>query len=151
MTVTDKQVATLTAQLAGRHEEYKRLYAELDPEEVGFGYSALVGAAAAIAIDRRFAKDNEVAGDAEVIDFVGDLRSRDIATAETLDPAIAEQLILHNLGKGDISNFDSKALFSTQIIILAGLIADEKLSETELTAFIEKARRVAETWTADAS
>ncbi|GGQ30594.1 hypothetical protein BKA00_002873 [Actinomadura coerulea] len=149
MSVTDKQVATLTAQLAGRMDEYKRLYAELDPEEVGHGYSALVGAAAAIAVDRRFVKDDEIADRREVIDYVAELRSRSAEAAKDLEPVVAEQLILHNLGKGDISNFDARILFPTQIIVLAGLVADEQYGEAELTSFIQTARQVADHWIAN--
>jgi hypothetical protein len=149
MSVSDKHAATLTAQLAGRIDEYKRLYAELDPEEVGHEYSALVGAATAIAIDRRFVKDGKIASDEEVIDFVAELRSRSPETAETLEPVVAEQLVLQNLGKGDISQFDARVLFTTQIIVLAGIVADEQFEESELASFIQTARQVADHWIAN--
>lgn len=151
MSVTDKQVAALTAQLAGRGDEHKRLFAELDAEEVGFGYSALVGAAVALAVDRRFVENGEIADRKAVIDFVAELRSRTLKAAEALDPTVAEQLILQNLGKGDISTLDNKTVFGAQIIVLAGLIADEQFSEAELTSFMATVRGVAETWVSNAS
>ena len=147
MTVTDKQVAALHAQLAGQGEEHKRLFAELDADEVGHGYSALVAAAVFEAIDRRFVKDGKVADDTEVIDFVGRLRSRTADVADNLDPVIAERLILHSLGKGEISDIDQKVFFGAQILVLAGLIADAELSEGELDSFMNVARGIAEDWT----
>src|SRR5690606_17276503 len=97
MTVTDKQVAALHAQLAGRGEEHKRLFDELDADEVGHGYSALVAAAVFEAIERRFVKNGKVADDAEVIQFIAELRSKNADVAEKLDPVIAERLIFHSL------------------------------------------------------
>ncbi|MEV0662985.1 hypothetical protein ACIBI3_25275 [Actinomadura luteofluorescens] len=148
MAVTEKHVATLTAQLAGQKEEYKRLYAELTPEEVGYEYSALVAAAVAIAVDRRFAVNGEIAENKEVIDFVAELRSRAVQVAEIVDPTVAEQLILQNLGKGDISSFDTKSVFTTQIVVLVGLVTDEQFDEAGLTSFMQTARQVADQWIA---
>ncbi|XRQ13857.1 hypothetical protein ACN3XK_24115 [Actinomadura welshii] len=147
MTVTDKQVAALHAQLAGRGEEHKRLFAELDADEVGYGYSALVAAAVYEAIERRFVRDGKIADDSEVIDFVANLRSRTADVAEDLDPVIAERLIFHSLGKGEINDIDQKVFFGTQILVLAGLIADAGLSEAELDSFMNVARGIAEDWT----
>lgn len=147
MTVTDKQVAALHAQLAGRGEEHKRLFDELDADEVGYGYSALVAAAVFEAIDRRFVRDGKIAEDAEVIDFVADLRSRTADVADDLDPVIAERLIFHSLGKGEIDDIDQTVFFGTQILVLAGLIADANLNEGELESFMNVARSIAEDWT----
>lgn len=146
MTVTEKQVATLRAQLAGHGEEHNRLFAELDPEEVGHGYSALVAAAVYEAIDRRFARDGKIADDASVIGFVANLRSRTGEVAEKLDPAIAERLIFHSLGKGEIDDIDRDVFFQTQILVLAGLIADADLSEPELNSFMQVTREIADDW-----
>lgn len=147
MTVTDKQVAALHAQLAGRGEEHKRLFAELDADEVGHGYSALVAAAVFEAIERRFVKNGKVADDAEVIQFIAELRSKNADVAEKLDPVIAERLIFHSLGKGEIDDIDRTVFFGTQILVLAGLIADANLDEDELESFMSTAREIAEDWT----
>jgi hypothetical protein len=146
MAVTDEHVAALHAQLAGRGEEHKRLYAELDPDEVGYEYSALVAAAVFEAIDRRFVIDGKIASDPEVIDFVAALRSRTADVAEKLDPSIAERLIFHSLGKGEIEDIDQKVFFGAQIIVLAGLIADAELSADELKSFMDTARGIANDW-----
>ncbi|WP_141584420.1 hypothetical protein [Actinomadura sp. WMMA1423] len=148
MPVTDKQAATLHAYLAGRTEEHDRLYAELTREEVGYEFSALLAAAVFEAIGRRFIKGEEIASDQDVVKFVADLRSRTSATAAVLDPTVAERLICHSLGRGDVDDIDDKTVFGAQFILLAGLIVDEEFTEDELESFIATARSIADDWIA---
>jgi hypothetical protein len=54
MAVTDHQVATLRAQLAGNLDEHKRLRRQLDRAADGRAYSALVTSAFYEAVKRRF-------------------------------------------------------------------------------------------------
>ena len=51
MPVTDKQLAALRARLAGKHEEHKELFAQLDWPVDGEGYTALHDAAFFEAVD----------------------------------------------------------------------------------------------------
>jgi hypothetical protein len=142
--VTADQVATLRAYLTGDFEEYERLYAQLDRDAVRKTYLALIEAACFEAIDRRFARNGTVS---DVIEFVGDVRSRSERVGETLDPRVAEQLIRAVLGDGSIDNLDDKVRFGTEIILLAALIADEQLDDAGLDEFIAEARRLADRWT----
>ncbi|MGW2308390.1 hypothetical protein [Actinomadura luteofluorescens] len=146
MAVTDKQAATLHAQLAGRIEDHNRLFEELTPEEVGYEYSALIAAGVFEAIGRRFIRGEETASDQEVTKFVADLRSRTPAAAENLDPVVAERLIRHSLGRGDIDDIDRKIFFGAQIIVLGGLVADEDFGEAELDSFMATVRETADDW-----
>jgi hypothetical protein len=147
MAVTEDQVAALRAQLAGNFDEHKRLLEQLDPVAAQTGYTALIAAAFFEAVDRRFAENGAAAGDADVIEFVGSLRSRADDAAEKIDPSIAERLIHHSLGRGSISDIDDKTVVRTQMLVLAGLIADAQLSDAELDEFMAEVRTVAEEWT----
>ncbi|MFS2294111.1 MAG: hypothetical protein FWJ90_15685 [Actinomadura sp.] len=141
MPITDNQVATLRAQLTGRMDEHERLLDQLDTEEAQAGYIALVTAAFFEAVDRRFIVDEKVADRAEVIDFIAYQRSAHPIAAEQLDPTIAEQVILHALGKASIGDeVDGETLLGTKILLLAALTADADFTETELETFLAKAR-----------
>lgn len=137
MPVTDDQVATLRAYLEGDFESHKRLHGQLDPVAARTGYTALIAAAFFEAVDRRFAKNG---ADADVVEFVGSVRSRSERLANELDPGIAERLIRHSLGEGSISDVDDDTVVRTQIVLLAGLIADEQLDNAGLDEFMATAR-----------
>lgn len=76
MAVTEGQVATLRAQLAGDFEDYERQWARLDKEAATAGYTALIAAGFFEAVDRRFVKNSTIADTADIIEFVGDVRTR---------------------------------------------------------------------------
>ena len=145
MKITDDQVATLRAQLAGRTDEYVRRLDELVTEEAQNGYTTLVTAAFFEAVDRRFINNGETASESEVIDFIATKREINPVAAEQLDPSIAEQVLLHALGKGSISqDVDGDTLMGTQVLLLAALIGEADLSEAELETFLTKARNEAD-------
>lgn len=145
MKITNEQVATLRAQLAGRTDEYVRRLEELDTEEAQSGYTTLITAAFFEAVDRRFVTNGKVADNSEVIDFIAVKREINPAAAEQLDPSVAEQVLLHALGKGSISrDIDSDTLMGTQVLLLAALIGEADLSEEELETFLTKARAEAD-------
>jgi hypothetical protein len=143
MTVTDKQVATLRAQLAGNLAEHKRLFRQLDWQPEGLPYTALIDAAFFEAVDRRFANGG-TAGD--VIAYVADVRSRFDEAAEAVDPEAAERLILKVLGQGSIADMDSKTAITAKQFILVALIVDEHLQGAALDEFLAQARELADQW-----
>ncbi|MEU8804813.1 hypothetical protein [Spirillospora sp. NPDC048819] len=144
MAITDDQVATLRAQLAGHHEEHVRRLDGLDTEEAKSGYTTLVTAAFFEAVDRKFIVNDKVAEAADVIDFVAYQREIHPDSADQLDPHAAEMVILDALGKGSIDNIDSERLFGTQILLLAALVGDARFSDDDLDAFLAKARTEAD-------
>lgn len=142
MVITEVQVATLRAQLAGQGEEHQRLSSRLTTPEDREGYELLLAIGFFEAINRRFqAKAGALDNDA-VIDFIANLRNRTPEVAERLDPAVARRMILHALGKGDIDGIDENTKLSSQILILGGLIADWAPTEAELDAFMSKIRSI---------
>src|SRR5262245_17979407 len=129
MAVTDDQVAALRAQLAGDFEEHQRLFDRLDPGEAQTGYTALIAAAFFEAVDRRFAKGGVIADDADVIEFVGDVRARSVDAAAKIDPRIAERLVLHSRGKGSIADIGDEQVVRMQMLLMAALVADEHFDQ----------------------
>ncbi|WP_433479109.1 hypothetical protein ACQPZP_20000 [Spirillospora sp. CA-142024] len=145
MPITDEQVATLHAQLAGRIDEHERLLDQLTTEEAQSGYITLVTAAFFEAVDRKFIINDTAADEAEIIEFIAYQRSAHPIAAEQLDPSVAEDVILHALGKGSIGeDVDAETLLGTKILLLAALIGEADLGEAELEKFLVKARSEAD-------
>jgi hypothetical protein len=141
MPVRDIQVATLRAYLAGDQPQYNQLLAQLDRRADSLGYNALVTAAFVEAVERKFGKTST---HADVVDFVADLRSRTDYAAEAVDPRAAERLILEILGQATTDGIDSRTASNAKLLILAGLVADEKLDGARLDEFTAKARKMAD-------
>ena len=140
MAVTDKQVAALHAQLAGRPpEEHLRLFNDLDQAD-NIGYSALLAAGLFEAVQRRFVKNGEPADRPEVIGFVAAARARTDDAPDAINPDVAEKIIMHALGQGSIAGIDDGTILRHQIILLAALVGQEKYDETELNAFMNQIR-----------
>jgi hypothetical protein len=141
MPVTDDQVAVLRAYLADDMDEHRQLYARLDRETARVGYVALVTAAFIAAVSQRFAPADTTG----VVEFVADLRSRSEALAESIDPGAAERLIRAVLDEED-TDLGGNDMGRLIIVLLAGLIADRKLSAAELDEFLAGARQLADRW-----
>lgn len=147
MIVSDDQVAALRAQLAGQPEEHRRLLAQLDPEAANRGYVSLVGGAFFEAARRRFLRDGKPADDAEIIDFVSDVRLRIGDTGDKLDPNAAETMIkvaIEKLPPEARGNIGGDEGFKIQSYLLAGLVGDERFTPEELDEFLVIARSYAE-------
>lgn len=142
MAVTDDQIATLRAHLAGDVEEHERLYARLGPA-AGTGYNALVAAAFCTAVERRFAKDGTTA---DVVEFVGDVRARSERLSEAIDPHTAERVIRAVYTDELVDDVDDKTMGGTQIVLLTALIADAHLDDAGLDEFMAAARGLADQW-----
>ena len=143
MTVTDKHVAVLRAQLSGDVDEHRRLAKQLSPEEANTEYAALVAGAFIEAVERRFIKAGNAAEDAEVINFVARVRGLDDEMPDIIDPRIAESLIFHLLEKGTVVEADPDKKFGHQIILLANLVGEAQFSSSELDAFLSSAQSIA--------
>jgi hypothetical protein len=141
MPVTDDQVAVLRALLADDQDLYKALYAQLDRNRDSAGYIAMVTAAFAEAAERRFGENYQPA---EVIEFVADARARSERAAQALDPRIAERVIEVALGQGSVADVSKTAIASTQLLLLAALVADEHLNDAGLDAFLANSRKLAD-------
>ena len=141
MPVTDQQVATLRAQLAGDLEEHKRLRRQLDRTADGRAYSALVTSAFVEAVDRRFTKDTRKD---DVVEFVAGVRSSSERVRDALDPRVAERLLLATIGDEDISDLDPAAVGPNRTGLLVALVADEQFDDAALDEFMASVRPAAD-------
>ncbi len=141
MAVTGQEVATLRAQLAGDFVEHKQLLRQLEGTGGLVGYMALVAAGFFEAVDRRFGKGTTPA---DVIQFVGDVRSRFDGADDGIDPRVAERLILRVLGQGSVGDLDGATIRRLQRLLLPVLVADEQLDDAGLDEFLTSARKLAD-------
>ena len=141
MPVTDLQVATLRAQLAGDVDEHRRLLAQFDGKSDGVPYVTLTNAAFFEAVEHKFNGDTTAD---EIIEFVADVRSRSERVRASLDPRIAERVLLAALTDADISDLDPAQVRRSQTILLNALIADEDLDRASLDTFMATARGLAD-------
>jgi hypothetical protein len=141
MAVTDRQVATLRAQLAGDLEEHKRLLTHFDEKSDARPYVTLTNAAFFKAVDRRFNSDTTAD---DIIGFVADVRSRSENVRATLDPRVAERVLLAVVKDGDVSDLDRREARRSERILLNALIADEQLDSAGLDEFMATARKLAD-------
>lgn len=141
MPVTDQQVATLHAQLAGNLAEYERLLASLDNKADSRGYSALLTAAFHNAVDLRFTRDSPLD---EVTEFVAEVRARSERLRDALDPRIAERVIVAAVGGDYVRDLDPAESNKMKMVLLAALIANMHLDDAGLEEFIVKTRAFAD-------
>jgi hypothetical protein len=141
MAVTDLQVATLRAQLAGNLEEHRRLLTQFDEKSDGRPYVTLTNAAFIEAVDRTFNGDTTAD---DVIQFVANVRSRSERIRTSLDPQIAERVLLAAVTDADISDLDPREVRRSQTILLNALIVDEDLDGARLDEFMATARGLAD-------
>jgi hypothetical protein len=140
MTVTDNQVATLRAYLAGDFDRYEQLNERLDRNADGPGYGTLITAAFFEAAERRFAQSN---GTAEVIEFVSSVRAKSNDLGERIDARTAERIIRAVYTDEDIDDIDGATLIRTQFLLLAALVAEARLDDAGLDEFMAAAQRLA--------
>jgi len=137
MAVTDLQVATLRAQLAGDLEEHRRLLAQFDEKSDGRPYVMLTNAAFIEAAGRTFTSDTTAD---DIIKFVANVRSRSERVRVSLDPHVAERILLAAVSDADISDLGPREVRRSQTILLNALIVDEDLNDAGLDEFLATAR-----------
>jgi hypothetical protein len=139
MPVTDDQVAALRAYLEGDVERHDALHERVDPA----GYAELLVAAFFEAADRRFGTNGTKA---DVVAFVAELRSRTGRLADAIDPRTAERLIMAVIADEEIADIDDRTKGGLYGLLLAALIGDARLSDSELDEFMAGARGIADHW-----
>jgi hypothetical protein len=141
MPVTDAQVATLRALLQDDTARYRQLYDAMDRTQDREGYPALVTAAFAEAVVRRFGKSYRRP---DIVQFVSDVRSRSENLARSLDPDVAERVILTVLGDGTAHGIPREAVTRAKLVLLAGLVAEAQLDNEGLDGLLSEARKLAD-------
>jgi hypothetical protein len=141
MPVTNDQVATLRALLSDDLDRYRQLLARLDQADARDGYAVLLAAAFSAAAARRFCRPY---AQADIIAFVSAVRARSEHIAESLDPDVAQRMLIAVLGGASSQGLSGEARASTSQILLAELIADEHLDHAGLAAVLADARERAD-------
>lgn len=143
MKVSADQVASIRALLTRDIQGYERISERLDqPNKNARG--ALIAAAFCLAGRRRF-KGCELP---DVRAFVDDLRfGRGVK--DEIDPCIAERLLLATFTSEAIDDIDDDTQGGHFGILLAGLVADAQLDDSQLDAFLADAKKLADEWLAE--
>lgn len=139
--IETRPIAALHAQLSGNAADHKRLLGEFNGRDDRVAYSALVHAAFIEAVGRRFTKQS---GTPEIVEYVGDVRSRSDEIANAVDARLGEQLILEVLGRARTDGASTRASSTAMLFLLTALVADEQLTVGELDQFIAKAKETAD-------
>jgi hypothetical protein len=145
MRVSVDQVASLRALLRGDVEDHKRIESRLDPALRPSG-GALISAAFFKAAERKFANG---ADPSDVPNFVSGISAR-YGMEDDIDPRIAERILLATFTDEEIDDIDSRVKGQHFLILLGVIIKDADLSDAELDAFLEEARKLADEWLSDA-
>lgn len=112
---------------------------KLIPRNEVEGTGVLMYAAFVEAVHRRFTGSPR----SDIIHFVADIRIRRGRNAPPIKPAVAEKLIIAALS-GTVAEGLTDLEKAQEIILLAELIEDERLSEDEMDAFLGDALRYAD-------
>lgn len=140
MVVGDDEVAALRALLAGESAEYVRRYTDLDAEATRLSYKALIMAAFAEAVGRRFGAEPSWG---EVVAFITRTRRRP-GLAAGVDPVTAERAILAVHTEETTADIAPQELLTTKLLLLAALGADLAHDDTDLERFLTTARTTAD-------
>ena len=125
--LTDSHVVTLRALLRGDLRGYDRRIRD----RAAAGWQDFLTTAFVLAVDRRFRPEQDPAS---VIRFVARVRERFDHTGREIDPATAEALVWAALGMHEPPS--GPGTVTARSLLLLGLVADEDLGDTELTAFL---------------
>jgi hypothetical protein len=104
--ITGLHAAALRALATRRADDFGELIGQLESQDDYEGFARLLYAAFFEAVDRRFTRDGETAGDAAVIEFVGELRAENAHALDDIDPSVAERLIEYALGRGSLDGIE---------------------------------------------
>lgn len=138
MPVTDDQVSALRALLKDDIGQHREIFDQLDRSTAKKGYTALVAGAFMEAVEKRFGQSYR---QADVVDFVANVRARSDRLANRIDPDIAERMIKSLYGDATVRDVSDGVVAGTQLLLLGGLVADAGMDDAQLDAFLAAARR----------
>jgi hypothetical protein len=120
----------------GRVRDYDRRLRRFD-EAAWHRYAELLDTVFLLAVDRRFRPGQDCG---PIIRFVASVRERYDHSGTDIDPATAEALIQAALGQCEPLELDASTV-AAQTMLVLGLLDDEGMSSTELTAFLRTAEQ----------
>lgn len=141
MVVGDDEVAALRALLAGDIAQYLRRYAELDADATRLTYKALIMAAFAEIVDRRFGREVSWS---DVVAFITAARQASGPAAARLDPVVAERAVMAVHTDETTDDIDGQELLTTKLLLLAAIGADLRYDDARLDEFLAAVRATAD-------
>lgn len=138
MTEGDKPLAALKAMLLGDGGSYKQAVSSLSTAE-GEDFLVLLSAAFLEMSDRTFGAEPTSAA---VVEWVGEIRSRSEPSAQVIDPAIAEKVILFALGLDDGDELSGKQVSDAQLLLLPILTHEQQLDGAAIDGLLSAAREL---------
>lgn len=138
MTEGDKPLAALKAMLLGDGESYKQAISSLSHAE-GEDFLVLLSAAFLEMSDRTFGPEPTPAA---VVEWVGEIRSRSETSAQVIDPAVAEKVILFALGLDGGNELSGNQVSDTQLLLLPILAHEQHLDGAAIDELLSAAREL---------
>jgi len=140
--VPDDVVAAFRAYLSGDRELWKTRNEALDRSRtVQRAYRAFVSAMFAEAVDRRLGRHPAWE---RIVEFVADIRARDDALADALDPDETERMIAWVDDDAGIDDIDADRSLGIWILVVTVIVRDADLDDAGLDAFLQRARTFAD-------
>ena len=140
MLVTDDGIPALRALLDADDRLYHEIRGRKRPRS-GVSSMAFLTAAFVKAVRRRFGKDST---EADVIDYVADVRGRSEEIGDAIDPRAAEKLILAALNDEGGGDIDVRTRGRIYITFIGALVSDERLDDEGIEVFLAAARECAD-------
>jgi hypothetical protein len=140
MPIRDDQVATIRAFLSAENERFHRLNQALgqSPEDAK-GYLVLIFATFVEAVGHRFSAETP---QAEVIEYVADVRARSADAADRIEPDKAERVIRtvfdDSVPTGDVEPGERTEL---EMVLALAIVSDAELAGPDLDGFLDRARK----------
>ncbi|TDD74236.1 hypothetical protein E1293_29910 [Actinomadura darangshiensis] len=132
---------TLRAALLGESERYHQLNNQLDSAD-RTAFNVLIAAAFFKGAYQRFGEGTDAA---QVVSFIGDLRAR-YDLVEEIDPRVAERLLLATFSDEQTDDIEDQVKGEHYMLLLIALTKEAALSNTEVTEFLNDARKLADEW-----
>jgi hypothetical protein len=138
----DTSVAVLRALLTEDMDTFRRLHAELGPDQRR-AFAVLLGAAFTEAVTRRFGSHHTAA---DIVEFVAEARASQVG-AEATTAADAEKAIRAALGEDQlIDDLDARALAAAQTAMLFALANETDASRNAVDTLLAEAAAQAEAY-----
>jgi hypothetical protein len=140
MPISDDQVATIHAFLSAQNERFQRLNQALGGSPADRkGYLVLIFATFVEAVGHRFAAETP---QAEIIEYVADVRARSADAADRIDPDKAERVIRAVFDDGvPLDDVDAGERTELEMVLALAIVSDAGVTGTDLDGFLDRARK----------
>jgi hypothetical protein len=136
----DDKVAALSALLRADGRRCHESCGRRDRCGPDASFAAFLAAAFVEVVSRRFGGG---AAEADVTEYVANVRGRSQEVRDAIDPRAAQRLILAALNDDAAQDVDCETRGKVFIIVIAALMSDERLDDGGIDAVLASARKLA--------